>query len=301
MAKNIAGVARAAMMVNLSISIYSGRKQDKATQEEVTTSKGAHSKQAASVYKNLFANCTELAAITKFQAKVRAEHYRLTLPWSDSGPRLLPTALFMDYTTAMNAFQAEFKVLVGAFLLKYDTLVAAAAFQIGTLFDRDEYLTSAKVALRFSMDFVYSPLPSSGDFRLDIEAAVQQELVNQYEARSTRMLEQASQEAWARLHGVLTKISDRLIVSEDGVTNKFHDTMVSNAEDLCDLLRSLNVTGDADLERARRRLQEALQGVTPQELRDELSTRLDVKRQVDVMLESYDWGLDEDTQLTNAP
>jgi hypothetical protein len=37
-----------------------------------------------------------------------------------------------------------------------------------------------------------------------------------------------------------------------------------------------------------------MEGVTPKELRDELSTRLDVKRQVDVMLESYDWGLNDD-------
>jgi len=292
MAKNIAGVARAAMLVDLTISTYSGRKQDKTTQEEVTTSKGAHSKQAASVYKNLFANCTELAAITKFQAKVRFEHYRLTMPWADSGARLLPTMLLLDYTATMGKFQIEFKALVDAFLAKYDTLVAAAAFQLGTLFDRDEYLSSDKVARRFSMEFTYSPLPSSGDFRLDIEAEVQRDLVQQYEERSNRMLNQANQEAWTRLHGVLTKISDRLFVDEEGVKNKFHDTLVSNAEDLCDLLRALNVTGDADLERARKKLQDTLSGVTPKELRDELSTRLDVKRQVDVMLESYDWGLD---------
>jgi hypothetical protein len=292
MAKNIAGVARAAMLVNLNISTYSGRKQDKTTQEEVTIAKGAHSKQAASVYKNLFANCTELAAITKFQAKVRFEHYRLTMPWADSGARLLPTMLLLDYTATMGKFQVEFKVLVDAFLAKYDTLVAAAAFQLGTLFDRDEYMSSEKVARRFAMEFTYSPLPSAGDFRLDIEAEVQRDLVQQYEERSNRMLSQANQEAWTRLHEVLTKISDRLIVDEDGVKNKFHDTLVSNAEDLCDLLRALNVTGDADLERARKKLQEALSGVTPKELRDELSTRLDVKRQVDVMLESYDWGLD---------
>jgi len=61
---------------------------------------------------------------------------------------------------------------------------------------------------------------------------------------------------------------------------------------LCDLLRLLNVTGDADLERARKRLQDVLSGVTPKELRDELSTRLDVKRQVENILEAYDWGID---------
>lgn len=292
MTKNIAGVARAAMLVDLNIRLYSGRKQDKTTQAEVTTAKGAHSKQAASVYKNLFANCGELEAITKFQARVRAEHYKLTLPWSDNGQRLLPTSKFLDYTSTMDKLRQEFDTLVAAFVAKYDTLVAAAAFQLGSLFDRSEYLDSSEIARRFDMELSYSPLPTSGDFRLDIESEVQGDLVRQYEDRAHKMLAQASQDAWTRLHTVLAKLSDRLIVDEDGKKNVFHDTLVTNAEELCELLTDLNITGDKDLERARRRLQDALTGVTPQELRDELSTRLDVKRQVDVMLESYDWGLD---------
>jgi hypothetical protein len=292
MAKNIAGVARAAMLVDLHICTYSGRKQDKETQAEVTTAKGANSKQAASVYKNLFSNCPELTSITKFQSRVRIDHYRLTLPWSDNGSRLLPTAAMMDYTHMMGQHKAEFDNLVGAFVAKYDTLVAAAAFQLGTLFDRDDYLASDKIANRFFMEMTYSPLPSSGDFRLDIEAEVQQDLINQYEARTTNLLAQASQDSWTRLHTVLSNLSDRLIVDEDGVKRVFHSSLVTNAEELCDLLRILNVTGDADLERARKRLQDVLSGVTPKDLRDELSTRLDVKRQVDVMLENYDWGLD---------
>jgi hypothetical protein len=294
MTKNIAGVARAAMLVDLNISTYSGRKQDKTTQEEVTRSHNAGSKQAASVYKNLFANCPELIAITKFQARARAEHYRLTLPWSDNGSRLLPTASLLDYTATMGKYQTEFDQLVAAFVAKYDTLVAAAAFQLGTLFDRDEYLSSDAVARRFYMGLSYTPLPSSGDFRLDIESEVQADLIMQYEERTKTLLAKANQDAWTRLHTVLSKLSDRLIVDEDGKKNVFHDTIVTNAEELCDLLKALNVTGDADLERARRRLQDAMQGVTPKELRDELSTRLDVKRQVDVMLESYDWGLGDE-------
>jgi hypothetical protein len=294
MTKNIAGVARAAMLVDLNISTYSGRKQDKATQHEVTTSKGAGSRQAASVYKNLFANCAELIAITKFQARVRAEHYRLTLPWSDNGSRLLPTAALLDYAATMGKYQTEFEKLVAAFVTKYDTLVAAAAFQLGTLFDRSEYPTSDIVARRFYMGISYAPLPASGDFRLDIESEVQADLIKQYEERARTLLARANQDAWTRLHTVLSKLSDRLVVDADGKKNVFHDTIITNAEELCDLLRPLNVTGDADLERARRRLQDALEGVTPQALREELSTRLDVKRQVDVMLESYDWGITPD-------
>jgi hypothetical protein len=288
----IAGVARAAMMVDLHISVYSGRKQDKATQGEVTLAKGSGSAKAASVYKNLFAECKELDALTKFQARVRAEHYRLTLPWNDQGARLLPTAALFDYQKTMDRFKQEFERLVDMFLDKYDTLVAAAAFQLGSLFDRKEYLSRAQVALRFRMESSFTPLPTGGDFRLDIESEVQRGLVAQYERRMEAKLAEANQDAWSRLHAALTRLSDRLVIEEDGKKRTFHDTMVTGALDLCDLLHSLNVTNDPALTKASRQLAELLSGVTPKELRDEHSTRIQTKQRVDQILEAFDWGVE---------
>jgi len=290
----VAGVARSAMLVDLHISVYSGRKQDKATQGEVTTAKGSGSKKAASVYKNLFAECKELDALTKFQARARAEHYRLTLPWNDQGARLLPTASLLEYQQTMGRYRNEFERLVDAFLDKYDTLVAAAAFQLGTLFDRKEYLSRAQVALRFRMESSFTPLPTAGDFRLDVESTVQRELIEQYERRLESKLAQANQDAWTRLHEALLRLSDRLVIEEDGTKRKFHDTLVSNAEELCELLEALNVTADPDLERARRKLLDAMTGVTPKELRTEDSTRIETKRKVDAILGAFDWGMDDD-------
>jgi hypothetical protein len=286
----VAVVARSAMMVELHISVYSGRKQDKSTQAEVTTAKGSGSAKAASVYKNLFAECKELDALTKFQARARAEHYRLTLPWNDQGARLLPTASLLEYQQTMGRYRNEFERLVDAFLDKYDTLVAAAAFQLGTLFDRQEYLSRAQVALRFRMESSFTPLPTSGDFRLDVESTVQRELVEQYERRMEAKLAQANQDSWSRLHEALLRLSDRLVVEEDGKKRKFHDTMVTGALELCELLTVMNVTNDPELEKARRKVEEVLSGVTPKELRDEHSTRIQTKQQVDAILDAFDWG-----------
>jgi hypothetical protein len=291
----VAGVARSAMMVDLHISVYSGRKQDKATQGEVTTAKGSGSKKAASVYKNLFAECKELDDLTKFQARARAEHYRLTLPWNDQGARLLPTASLLEYQQIMGRYRNEFERLVDAFLDKYDTLVAAAAFQLGTLFDRKEYLSRAQVALRFRMESSFTPLPTSGDFRLDVESTVQRELIEQYERRMEAKLAQANQDSWSRLHEALLRLSDRLVVEEDGKKRKFHDTMVTGALELCDLLTVMNVTNDPELEKARRKVEEVLSGVTPKELRDEHSTRVQTKQQVDAILDAFDWGVEDAT------
>jgi hypothetical protein len=278
------------MLVDLHISVYSGRKQDKATQGEVTTAKGSGSKKAASVYKNLFAECKELDALTKFQARARAEHYRVTLPWNDQGARLLPTASLLDYQQIMNRYKAEFDMLVDAFLDKYDTLVAAAAFQLGTLFDRKEYLSRAQVALRFRMESSFTPLPTAGDFRLDVETSVQRGLVEQYERRLEEKLGQANRDAWDRLHDALLRLSDRLTVDEDGKKKVFHDTTVTGAVELCDLLTVMNITKDPQLESARRKLEEVLSGITPKELRDEHSTRVQTKQKVDAILDAFDWG-----------
>lgn len=289
----VAGIARSAMLVELNVSVYSGRKKDKATQAEVTTAKGAHSKQAASVYKSLFAECKELDAIISHQARVRAEHYRLTLPWSDSGLRLLPTKSLLDYQKLMGERTQEFNELVNNFLDRYDTLVAAAAFQLGALFDRSEYPLRGTLAHKFSMEASFAPLPTSGDFRLDVESEVQAEMARQYEQSMKTRLEQANNDAWQRLHGALQSISDRLgkDTHEDGTEKKriFRDSLIENATDLCSLLTSLNVTGDPQLERARALLEDSLLGVTPKDLRESDGQRALTKQKVDAILSDFDW------------
>ena len=95
---------------------------------------------------------------------------------------------------------------------------------------------------------------------------------------------------WRRLHEQLTRMSDRLGVGQDGKPNVFHNTLVTNAVELCDMLRDLNVTNDPDLETARKQLENVLLGVEPDELRKNPAVRESVKTQVESVLDSYNWG-----------
>lgn len=292
--EHIAGIARAGVLVSMNVSLYSGRKQDKRTQAEVVAAKGSGSSRAASVYKNLFTDCKELEAITKFQAKARLRHYQLTLPWNDNGLRLLPTKSLLEYKAEMNRFSDQFDLLVEAFLDKYDNLVAAAAFKLGTLFDRDEYPLREQVARRFRFDIDFTPLPTAGDFRLDIESEVQRDLVAQYEKRMAAQVAAAQQDAWSRMYEALTRLKDRLTLDEDGKRKTFHDTTVTNAQELCEMLTQLNVTNDPALEKARRQLEDAIGGVEPKELRKEEGERLVVLAKVNATLDAFDWGVESD-------
>jgi len=296
MSQLIAGVARAAVLATLRISIYTGRKRDNRTQAEVVQDKHARSARAASVYKALFADCKELDDIIRLQAMARKRHYTLTLPWDDNGPRLLPVLALQEYQQEMEDYQQRFETLVQTFLDKYDTLVAAAAFQLGALFDRAEYPSRAQVAKAFAFNVEYTPVPLAGDFRLDIESEVQQDLAKQYEQRIARQLEDAQQDAWERVYEALKRFQDRLTLNEDGTRKVFHETMVTNAQELCDVLTTLNVTKDPALEKARQQLQNLLAGVDVKELRKFDDARSDTLEKVNRILDAFDWGVETENE-----
>lgn len=293
----MSGIARSSLLVDLSISTYSGRVQDKNTRDEVTAAKGARSKRAASVYKSLFAECTELEDITKFQARLRQANYKYTKPWLDSGVRLLPATLLDTHKDIMYEMEREFWALVDKFLDKYDTLVAAAAFQLGNLFDRSEYLTRSQVRRRFGFYLTYTPMPTSGDFRLDIESETQRQLVADYEKRMQDMLDRANRDSWEKIYGVLTRIQKQLAPREEGKRGKIYDSLLGNAHELCQLLEHFNVSNDPELTRMRRELLGAIDGVTTDALKTEDDTREVLRRKVDALIKARDWGLDDESEV----
>lgn len=295
MSEIMSGIARSSLLVDLSLSVYSGRKQDTTTRDEVTSAKGAKSKRAASVYKSLFADCKELDDIIKFQAKLRAANYKYTKPWFDSGVRMLPSTLLQQHEDLMYDHEKEFWELVDKFLDKYDTLVAAAAFQLGSLFNRNEYPTRSQVKRKFAFNITYTPMPTSGDFRLDIENAAQIELARKYEESMKAMVQRAAQDSWEKMHGVLSRLAKQLGPRDDK-RGKIYDSLLASTHELCDLLKHFNVTQDPKLERMRVELLNAIDGVTTDALRKEEDTRLVVHKRVQDLLAQHDWGITDDDE-----
>lgn len=290
----LSGLASGAMIVDLNISVYSGRKKDRKTQDEVTASKSSASKKAASVYKSLFADCRELEAVNKYQGEVRLAHYRLTKPWTDFGSRILMTSRLQQYCDDMDRRETEFRRLVDIFLDKYEQLVSAAAFQLGDLFDRAEYPSRNVVATKFSISRDMSPLPTAGDWRIDLDNDKQQELVQQYETRIQKRIEAVQQDNWEKLYAALRHMSNKLAdnVGDDGEkkAKKLYESMLEQTADLCDLLKDMNITNDTSMERARTMLSNALEGVDIKDLRKSEGQRVLVKQKVDAVLDAFDWG-----------
>lgn len=282
-------IQNSSVLVDLNLSVWTGRKMDKKTSDEVVAAKSAHSKNAASVSKHLLAGNDTLARIQKHAALVRNWHYEQTLPWSDGGSRLLPMKSFFDYKAQLNDLEQKFNEMIEEFVEEYPVLVSAAAFQLGDLFDRDEYPDVSNIFDKFRFKYVFLPVPEMGDFRVDVGTEAKAELQAQYDKFYQAKLDDAMKDMWDRLHDSLSKLSERLDYSDDGVKKVFRDTLVTNALDVCSMLSNLNVTNDPKLEDARRKLEQTLSGIEATDLRESPALRNDVKTRVDNILKSFDF------------
>jgi hypothetical protein len=276
-------IQNSATLVDLGISIWTGRKLDKKVSEEIDQSKNTRAR-AGNYNKILLAGTKRLEELQKTVTVIRQWHYEQTLPWSDNGARLLTMANFFNYKTRLNHYMAQFDNEVKDFLTDYPTLVTAAAFQLGDLFDPDEYPSAEELRGKFRFRYLFTPLPDAGDFRVDIGEAAQRELREQYEAGHNAMMAGAMKDIWERLHTCLSRMSDKLAGEEKQI---FRDSLVGNATELCELLTRLNVTNDAKLEEARKKLESALVGVDANALRKDDDLRLDVKAKVDEILSMF--------------
>ena len=280
------------LLVEFNASVWTARKLDKTTTTEIVASKNAGSKDAARVNKHLLAGRTELDVIQQAVGRARQFVYDKTLPWSDSGLRLLPTVNFMQFTERMNDFDEEISALVKSFVAIYPTLITAQAMALGDMFKRDDYPTANEILTKFSFRVNYMPVPTSGDIRVDVGNQAQKELNDRLQALTQERIDNAMNDIKTRLLDHLKRMSDRLTTDSgagEAKQRRFHDTLVDGALDLCDMAKSLNVTNDVGLEQARKELEQLLTGVTPDELRKNEAIRQDVKKNVDSILSKFDF------------
>ena len=272
-------IQNSAVLVDLNISVWTGRKMDKRVSEQVDASNNTKTR-AGNYHKKLLAGTEALDSLHKVVNAVRQWHYENTLPWADNGTRLLPMANFFDYKAMLGEYQRQFNEAAEDFYSQYDDLVTAAAFTLGDLFNADDYPSVESIRGKNSFKYVFSPVPDVGDFRVDIPNEYREELQKISDERVTH----AMKDAWDRLHECLSRMSEKLSGTDKQI---FRDSLVNNAVELCATLTKLNVTNDPKLEDARQKLERALVGIDAKELRKSEDTRKDVKARVDEILSMF--------------
>ena len=287
------GLDEATMVMEFNASVWTARKLDKGVTDEVVTSKGAGSKGAARVNKSLMAGRTELTDIQHVVGAARTYIYANTAPWSDAGQRWVPTTRLLKVDKRMQEFSVEYWAQVEAFIAIYPALISAQAMALGDMFNRSEYPPVAEIRRKFAFGYDFIPVPSTKDFRVSIPADAAADLRARLENANNRRVENALGDIRKQMKEHLERMADRLIT----VTNKqgepsqqrFHDTLVTSAYELCDLIGDFNITGDKDLAAMKQRLEGALAGASAEDLRVDGDKREEVRKEVSALLGAFQW------------
>jgi len=290
-AVDIVSISSSSMLVDLSIRSWTGTKIDRDTTQMVDTV-NATTSNAGKYQKNLFAGTKDLHDINKFDSRIRAWNISQTLPWSDKGQRLLPSSKFFEYKQALSNFETMRKDMIEKFLERYDILIDEAEQTLGGLFKRDDYPDKAQVAKQFEFKYSFLPVPVAGDFRVDIGNDAVTELHTQFNASVNDRVNNAMADVTWRLEDCLKRMSERLADNEtDAISKKkiFRDTLVTNAQELCEDLKHLNITNNTQIEEARKQLSKAVMDIDAETLRDSSHARQEVKAEVDDILSKFNW------------
>lgn len=210
--------------------------------------------------------------------------------------RLLPASEFQEFAEQLSEWESAYDTKVQEFLTEYPTLVSAAAFKLGDMFNRDEYPTVSEIQDKFGIHYSFSPLPTSGDFRVDMSNETVAELRNKYDTYLETKLNSAMRDAWDRLYETLGHLSAKLNTdyqaNDQGKVRRtpLHASTLDNAVELCSMLTTLNIANDPELEARRKELENALFGIDAKEIQKRDGAREELKSRVDEILGKFGEG-----------
>ena len=131
-ADSIPSLSSSAMLVHLSIGVWTASKKDKAASADVADRNGA-SRKLTRTYKTII-DSPKLEAIKGLSARIHGLNRASTLDWAGD-MRLLTTANYMKHHTMLTGMQQEFWALVDDMLTTdYTWGITQMQLQLGTMF-----------------------------------------------------------------------------------------------------------------------------------------------------------------------
>lgn len=238
-------LSETAMLVSLNITIWNSEREDKKAGDAVAAKYGSDGKYGK--YRKFLVDPDSLKPITKLRGEARTKHYELTLPWDDNGGRIISAAGYMGYRDEMRVFQSRMDTLANEFAAGYSDLVYDARQALNGLYNPSEYPANESIRGKFSLKWNILPVPEASDFRVEVGEGERRVIQAKIQESVTSQLEIAMQDVARRIREVVGNLSVKLKAyqcDEAGVKNPFRDSLVGNVRTLCDILPSLNLTGD---------------------------------------------------------
>ena len=255
-------ITERAMLAAVHISIWTAVKHDRKVSREVAKQHGAYDG-AGRYNKQLLHEAERLEALRSLAGQIRQYFYKITLPWSDEGYRLLPAHFYFELTTKMREFEIAFTQQVEQFLAVYPSYIDRVRPELNGLFREEDYPSTGKLRKKFGVKLELLPIPSGNDFRVTLSEEEQARVAREIDGNVRQSLQKGTEDLWVRLKAVVSHMIERLNEPE----SRFHASLVTNICELVDVLPRLNVNQDEELNHFAEEIRNRLCGFTARELK----------------------------------
>lgn len=250
MTPNRPALAEACVVARFNSSQWTARKLDRKATAQVNGINGASGD--AGRYNKMLLPKEAIKPIQQIVDKARNYHEQVTLPWGNNGARILPSALYFEYSTKMDGLHSEFNLAVEKFLTKYEVYRDTSQDRLGTLFNANDYPPVQDVRRKYDYRVTIDPIPTGADFRVDIGAEAEGRLRADLEERNSQIENRANQDLFKRLSEAVQHLGSRAQEIEDTINSgkkpRVYDSIVDNLSELVALLPKLNFSRDPELD-----------------------------------------------------
>lgn len=277
------------MLANVRIRRWTGRRLDRKVTDEVNQQNQAEDD--AGRYNKLLISKTAFEGINAATRSARQAHYTLTLPWADEGPRLLPAEQFQTFAERFGKYRENFDLAADEFAKKYPEYRGTAKKRLGRMFNDEDYPDSKSVRGMFSFNVLMAPVADASDYRVKLGVEQLKDLKTSTEAWMKDALAQAMRDPAERIVDVVGRMVERLKnykPANDAKGTKasglFRDSLVTNIEELVELLPAFNLTNDKMLDGLTKRMKSELCKTNATTLREDERVRVKTAKSAEAIL-----------------
>lgn len=209
-------------------------------------------------------------AVTAVRSRVITLWRDLTLPYPDPGLRLIRQKDISEFDRMM---RKQHELLAGAVSKldeSYAELRNAAQGRLGSLFNEGDYPLSLRN--EFSLSWEY-PAVEPPDYLQQLNPKLYAEQCQRVHARFNEAVQLAEQAFLEELSKLVEHLAERLSGTEDGKPKVFRDSAIENLTEFFTRFQRLNIRSNDQLDDLVNQAQRVVQGISPQQLRDNSAVR----------------------------
>lgn len=262
-----------ALVVRVKLSGWTANKKDREETENVRARNNV-SQGTVRVSKSLLPGAARLDNIRNCAADLTKYVRKNSLPW-DRGSYIIQAERYMPFVEQTNRLKARWERAVEDFVQEYPSLVAQARNDLGSLFNEKDYPDDIEdIKSKFSCDINFRPVESGDDWRVTLNEDDVKTLRESTEKAVKEQVGEAMKDVWRRVHDVVNNAC-KVLSNPNG---RVHETLIGGAQELVEILPSLNLTEDKDLERMGETIKNLLACQDPAQLRKDKQYRAHVAK-----------------------